>query len=117
MLNKCVNLHDIRTQIATIGVKTLTSIIVQRVTTRPRRSLPFVVYNSAFFLPPSGARGGRGERAVGVATSKKISVKKKRTNVKSKQSKCCGLAISRRIQIYAMIAVELRTLGEIFVQS
>ena len=55
-----------QTQIATIGVKTLTSIIVQRVTTQPRLSLPFVVYNSACILP--GARGGRGVRAVGVAT-------------------------------------------------
>ena len=34
-------------QIATIEVKPLASIIVQRVTTQPRLSLPSVVYNSA----------------------------------------------------------------------
>ena len=43
-------------------------------------------------------------------------VKKQRTNAKSERSKCCGLAISSR-QIYAMIGVELRTHGEIFVKS
>ena len=61
-------MHEIRTQIATIGVKQLTSIIVQRVTTQPRLSVPSVVYNSACNLPHSGVRGGRGVRAVGVAT-------------------------------------------------
>ena len=40
----------------------MTSIIVQRVTTRPRLSLPFVVYNSACILPQSGLRSGRGVR-------------------------------------------------------
>ena len=59
MLKKCVNLHEIWIQIATIGVKTLT--------TQPQLSLPFVVYNSACNLPQSGARGERGVRAVGVA--------------------------------------------------
>ena len=44
-------------------------------------------------------------------------VKKQRTNAKSERSKCCGLAISRSRQIYAMIGVELRTRGEIFVKS
>ena len=56
------------TQIATIGVKPLTSIIVQRVTTEPRLSLPSVVYNSACIVPQIGARGGRGVCVVGVAT-------------------------------------------------
>ena len=49
------------------------SIIVQRVTTQPRLSLPSVVYNSACILPQSGARGGRGGRggcAVGVACAR-----------------------------------------------
>ena len=44
---------------------------------------------------------------VGVETSKSFFRKKAKN--KSKRSKCCGLAISRRIQIYAMIGVELRT--------
>ena len=44
----------------------MTSIIVERVTTQPQLSLLYVVYNSACILP--GARGGRGVRAVGVAT-------------------------------------------------
>ena len=54
----------------------------------------FVVYNSACSLPQSGARRGRGVRAVSLATSKSFSVKKQRTNAKSKRFKCCGLAIS-----------------------
>ena len=66
MLKKCVNLHEIWSQIATIGVKPLTSIIIERVNTQPRLSLIYAVYNSACILP--GARGGRGVRAVGVAT-------------------------------------------------
>ena len=66
MLKKCVNLHEIWSQIATIGVKPLTSVIVERVTTEPQLSLLSAVYNSACVLP--GARGGRGVRAVGVAT-------------------------------------------------
>ena len=61
MLKKCVNLHEIWTQIATIGVKPLTSIIVERLTTHPRLSLHSVVYNAACMLPQSGARGGRGD--------------------------------------------------------
>ena len=85
MLKKCVNLHEIWTQTATIGVKTLTSIIVQRVTTQPRFSLPFVVYNSACILPQSGACGGRGVRAVGVATSKSF-FRKKAKNKRKKQA-------------------------------
>ena len=47
-------------------------------------------------------------RAVGVATLNVNSVKKQRINAKSEPSKCSGLAISRRRQIYAMIGVELR---------
>ena len=66
MLKKCFNLHEISSQIATIGVKPLTSIIVERITTQPRLSLLSAVYNSACILP--GARGGRGVRVVGVAT-------------------------------------------------
>ena len=85
MLKKCVNLHDIWTQIATIGVKIMTSIIVQRATTQPRLSLPVVVYNSACTLPQSGARGGRGVRAVGVATSNKF-FRKKTKNKRKKQA-------------------------------
>ena len=41
----------------------MTSIIVERVTTQPRLLLLSAVYNSACMLP-----GGRGVRAVGVAT-------------------------------------------------
>ena len=41
-------------------------LIVERVTTQPRLSLLYAVYNSACIL--SGARDGRGVRAVGVAT-------------------------------------------------
>ena len=75
------------------------------------------------------ARGGRGVRAVGVAYArwawrqrencsvKKNSVKKQRINAKSELSKCSRLPISRRRQSYAMIGVELRTHGEIFVKS
>ena len=44
----------------------MTSIIVKRITTQPRLSLLSAVYNSACILP--AARGGRGVRAVGVAT-------------------------------------------------
>ena len=74
----------------------------------------FVVYNSAcrHILPQSGLRGGRGVRAVGLATLNANSVKKKqRINAKSEPSKCIGLAISRRRQIYAIFGVELRTHG------
>ena len=62
-------------------------------------------------LPQSGLRGGRGVRAVDVATLNSNSVKKQRINAKSEPSKCSGLAISRRRQIYAMIGVELRKQG------
>ena len=63
-------------------------------------------------MPQSGLRGGRGVRAVGVATLNANSVKKKqRINAKSEPSKCSGLAISRRRQIYARIGVELRPQG------
>ena len=41
----------------------------------------------------------------------RCSVKKQRINAKSERFKCYGLAISRRIQIFAMIGVELRTAG------
>ena len=73
----------------------------------------FVVYNSVCRpnLPQSGLRGGRGVRAVGVATLNANSVKKQRINAKSEPSKCSGLAISRRRQIYAMIGVEMRPQG------
>ena len=91
------------------------SVIVERVTTQPRLSLVSAVYNSACILP--GARGGRGVRAVGVATLNSNFRKKQRINAKSEPSKGSGLAISRRRQIYAMIGVELRTLGEIFVKT
>ena len=66
------------------------------------------------------AQGGRGVRAVGVAGVATLNVffrKKQRINAKSERSKCCGLAISRRRQIYAMIGVELRMPGEIFIKS
>ena len=57
-------------------------------------------------------------RAVGVATlNANFRKKKQRINAKSEPSKGSGLAISRRRQIYAMIGVELRTPGEIFVKS
>ena len=70
-------------------------------------------YNSAcrHNLPQSGLRGGRGVRAVGVATLNAYSVKKQSVNAKSEPSKCSGLAISRRRQIYAMIGVEFRLHG------
>ena len=42
-------------------------------------------------------------RAVGVATLNANSVKKQRINANSEPSKCSGLAISRRRQIYALI--------------
>ena len=64
------------------------------------------------------ACGGRGVRAVGVETlNANFCKKKKRINAKSEPSKGSGLAISRHRQIYAMIGVELRTRGEIFVKS
>ena len=63
----------------------MTSIIVLRVTTQPRLSLPFVVYNSACVLPQSGARGRRGVRAVGVATSNSF-LRKKAKNKSKKQA-------------------------------
>ena len=60
-------------------------------------------------LRQSGLRGGGGVRAVGVATLNANSVKKKqRINAKSERSKCNGLAISRRRQMYAMIGVALQ---------
>ena len=65
------------TQIATIGVKPLTSIIVQRVTTQPQ--LSWLLLFTIQHVPCRrvvGARGGRGVRAVGVATLKANSVKK-----------------------------------------
>ena len=62
-------------------------------------------------LLQSGLLGGRGVRAVGVATLNTNSVKKQRINAKSEPSKCSGLAISRRRQVAAMIGVELRPQG------
>ena len=51
--------------LSVIGVKTLTTIIVQRVTIQPRLSLLSVVYNSACILLCARwawrARGGRGD--------------------------------------------------------
>ena len=47
-------------------------------------------------------------RAVGVATLNAFFRKKQRLNAKSERFKCCGLAVSRRRQLYAMIGVELR---------
>ena len=41
-------------------------------------------------------------RAVGVATLNAFFCKKAKDQCKSERSKCCGLAISRRRQIYAM---------------
>ena len=55
--------------------------------------------------------GGRGVRAVGVATLNANSVNKKMINAKSEPSKCSGMAISRHRQIYARIGVELRSQG------
>ena len=68
----------------------------------------FVDYNSACrpLLPQSRLRGGRGVRAVAVATLNANSVKKQSINAKSEPSKCSGLAISRRRRIYAMIGVD-----------
>ena len=51
------------------------------------------------------ARGGRGD------IKREFRKKKQRVNAKSEPSKCSGLAISRRRQIYAMIGVELRLQG------
>ena len=56
-------------------------------------------------------------RAVGVATLNAFFRKKQRINAKSERYRCCGLAIARSRQIYAMIGVELRMAGEIFVKS
>ena len=73
----------------------------------------FVHYNSACrpLLSQSGLRGGRGVRAVGVATLNANSVKKQSINAKSEPSKCSGLAISRRRQNYVKIGVEFRPQG------
>ena len=68
----------------------------------------FGVYNSA--CRPV-LRGGRGVRAVCVATLNANSVKKQRINTTSEPSKCSRLPISRRRQMYAMIGVELRPHG------
>ena len=70
----------------------------------------FVVYNSAcrLFLPQSGLRGGRGVRAVGVATLNANSVKKS----KNKRKKwAVQMYRTRRRQIYAIFGVELRPPG------
>ena len=88
-------MHEMGTQIATIGVKPLISITVQCVTTQPRLSL---------LLLQSGLRGGRGDIKCEFR-------KKQRINAKSEPSKCRGLVISRRRQNYAKIGVELRPQG------
>ena len=63
-------------------------------------------------MSQSGLRGGRGVRAVGMATYINAnSVKKQSINAKSEPSKCSGLAISRRRQNYAKIGVEFRPQG------
>ena len=103
-------------RIATIGVKPLTSIIIQRVTTQPRLALPFVVYNSACSLPQSGLRGGRGDIKCENCSVKSFFRKNTNNKCKSEPPKCSGLAISRSRQNYAIIGVELRTRGEIFVK-
>ena len=102
-----------RFELATIGVKPLISIIVQRITTQLTALTAFVHYNSACrpLLSQSGLRGGRGVRAVGVPTLNANSVKKQSINAKSEPSKCSGLAISRRRQNYAKIGVEFRPQG------
>ena len=66
----------------------------------------FIVYNSACrpILPQSGLCGGRGD-------IEREFRKKQRINAKSEPSKCSGLVISRRRQIYARIGVELRPQG------
>ena len=48
-------------------------------------------------------------RTVGVATLNAFFRKKQWINAKSERFKCCGLAISRGRQIYAMFGEELRT--------
>ena len=58
-------------------------------------------------MPQSGLRGGRGVRAVGVATLNANSVKKQSINAKSEPFKCSGLAISRRRRIYARIEKDI----------
>ena len=89
-----------------IGVKPLISIIVQRVTIQPRFSLPLLIT-----IQHVGITCRRAVCAVGVATLNANSVKKQSINAKSERSKCSGLAISRRRQIYAMIGVEFRLHG------
>ena len=56
-------------------------------------------------------------RAVDMATSKSFFSKNAKNKRKKQAVQMLRRAISRRIQIYAMIGVELRTHGEIFVQS
>ena len=63
------------------------------------------------------ACGGRGDIKRENCSVTFFPVKKQRINAKSEPSKGSGLAISRRRQIYAMIGMELRTRGEIFVKS
>ena len=80
----------------------------------------FVHYNSACrpLLSQSGLRGGRGVRAVGVATLNANSVTKKQSiNAKSEPSKCSGLAISRRRQNYGSGIPAARLEKDIFVRN
>ena len=108
MLKKCVNLHEIYDRSQTTDLNNSTTRY------HPATALTaFVHYNSACrpLLSQSGLRGGRGVRAVGVATLNANSVKKQIINAKSEPSKCSGLAISRRRQNYAKIGVEFRPQG------
>ena len=87
-------------------LKPLISIIVQRVTTQQRLSLPLFI-----IIQHVGHSCRRAVCAVGVATLNGNSVKKQSINAKSEPSKCSGLAISRRRQNYAKIGVEFRPQG------
>ena len=53
----------------------------------------------------------RDREATAAKTVNANSVKKQRINAKTEPSKCSGLEISRRRQIYARIGVELRPQG------
>ena len=87
VFKKCVNLHEIATDRSQT-----TDLNNSRPTTRYHAATAltaFVHYNSACrpLLSQSGLRGGRGVRAVGVATLHANSVKKQSINAKSEPSK------------------------------
>ena len=109
MLKNGVNLHEICSD------RSQTTDINNSATRyHPATALTAFVYNNSACrpsLPQSGLRGGRGVRALGVATLNANSVKKQSIHAKSEPSKYCGLAISRRRPIYAMIGVEFRPQG------